>query len=479
MNLPAGAGSTPIKERYVAGKTFRTLGDWSPGWVSVNDLLATSGQTIRNRVRELVRNFPPFKRAVNVLVDYTVGDSVEYQPRVKRLNGALNQELNQKITDAWLFWADEADVSKKLHLFDLMRLAKRQEVEAGEFVIVRQARRDPGRFLQLALQVYEADWLTDQNVKPGSANAIVEMGVEYEPSTGAAVAYHFADPDSWGKAIRIPADRIVHGFDTLRPGQLRGVSDLVTAVMLAHDLSDYMDAEIDAAKLASRYLAFVTSQDPMSFQTNRAVDTETGASVEKIEEIESAMIEYLRPGEGVVFAKHERGGTAFEAFVKLILRLISISTGIPYEILAQDYGDLNYTSLRGARNDMQKHFLPLQGRFVRQFCEPMKKWFLNAAVLENRLILPRYFSDPWFYQTAYWQPPGLEAIDPLREGKADIDRVENLLMSPQEIASRRGRNYTEILDELQEAKRLQIERGLMKQSTNTALKSNPAAVADQ
>jgi putative protease len=54
---------------------------------------------------------------------------------------------------------------------------------------------------------------------------------------------------------------VLHGFQMLRPGQLRGVTPFAPAIMLAKDMGDYTGAEIDAAKLAAKWLAFVKSLD--------------------------------------------------------------------------------------------------------------------------------------------------------------------------------------------------------------------------
>lgn len=463
---------------YVAAKTFRQAGDWAPQWTSVNDLLSDANTTIRNRVRDLVRNFPPFKRSIDIIVDYVVGSEIVYYPRVRKIDNSLNERLNRKITDAWNYFCEEADYTGKQELGELMRLAKRQECECGEFLLVRRQISDKSRYLPLAYQIYEPDWLTDYNVTGWRDNPVT-MGIEHNEITGKVIAYHFTDPDSFGKSVRFPAEQVIHGYELKRPTQLRGVSELVTAVMLAHDLSDYMDAEIDAAKIASRYLAFVTTSDIPSFQSGRTSDPETVTdTVSKLEEIESALIEYLNPGESVEIAKHERGGNQFESFVKFVIRLIAVAINVPYEILSGDYTELNYTTIRAMRNDMQKHFLPMQRRHTKHFCEPIKKDFLESAVMTGRLKLPNFVFDPWFYYKCYWQPPGLDPIDPLKEGKADIDRIDSLLMSPQEVANRRGRNYEEILEEIAEAKRMQEEKQLTVKPISTSTANNPAALMD-
>jgi capsid protein len=73
----------------------------------------------------------------------------------------------------------------------------------------------------------------------------------------------------------------------------------------------------------------------------------------------------------------------------------------------------------------------------------------------------------------------MEPIDPLKESKAHVDQLDSLLRSPQEIAAARGRDYEEILDEIQQAEEMSRKRGLSRGQVNTALASNPATIEDE
>ncbi|MCP4716630.1 MAG: phage portal protein, partial [Deltaproteobacteria bacterium] len=284
---------------YAAAKSGRLTGSWAPADASVNDLIRASSPQVRARVRQLVRDFPIFVRAVTTLLDYTVGDGIKLQSRVVDAKGNLIPRDIKKIEDAFRFWADEADISKKLHYYELMELAKRQELETGEYIFVKRSSGDTKRYLPYALQAIEPDWLTDNtSEKVDSANEI-DQGVEYDRVTGEVRAYHFTDPDGWGKAARVGAENVIHGFKVLRPGQIRGISPFAAAVLIAHDMSEYMDATIDGAKLAAKYLAFIT-KDPVS-QSNLLTTDDDGNT---IDEMENAIIEYLSPGESVTIAQN-------------------------------------------------------------------------------------------------------------------------------------------------------------------------------
>ena len=473
--------------QYAAAKTTRLTGSWSPVTSSVNSIIASSSSTIKTRVRQLVRDFPYFARACDVLTDFTVGTGMQFQARVKDASGKLNKPLNQQIEDAWDWWCEEADVSGKSHLYDLMSLAKRQDVESGEFLLVKVRATGKNRFLPFALQMYEPDWLTTQNdtsVHSGIGSysdkgTQIYQGVEFDTFTGIVKAYHFMDPDGLSRQVkRIPAEDVIHGYKLLRPGQIRGMSVFAPAVLVAHDLSDYMDAEIDTAKMAAKWLAFIETPDPVAFQGLRATTNAANTS-QMIEELENAIIEYLRPGEKVNFAAPNRPGDSFEPFTRLILRMVAISTGISYELLSGDYSGLNYTVLRGIRNDLEVMFAPLQKRHERQFCRPIYREFLTWAGMTGKISLPSDFNvNPYPYLRSQWIPPGMPAVDPLKEGKSNADAINARLRSPQEITAARGRDYEEVLDEIEAAQAMQRERGIEIANVNTGIHSNPATITE-
>ena len=76
--------------------------------------------------------------------------------------------------------------------------------------------------------------------------ATLESALEFNPPDVLqrieSALNNFTDPDSWGKAKRIKAEDVIHRFETLRPGQLRGISPFASAILIAHDLGEYIDA---------------------------------------------------------------------------------------------------------------------------------------------------------------------------------------------------------------------------------------------
>ena len=467
------SGASQRSELYAAAKTYRLTGDWMPADTDPTDVVLASLPAVRRRVRQLVRDFPYFSRAVNVLSAFVVGDGVKFQSRIRARSGELNPNVNRETEELFLRWAESASWDGRQHFYELQDLAERQHHEAGEYLFITHT--VPGRVVPLALQPVEPDQLYS-GAKPSAKNREVSGGVEYDAKTLRPVFYHLQESGYRLKTYRVPADRVVHGFDILRPGQMRGISPFAPGVLLAHELSEYMGAEIDGAKMAAKWLAFVTRQDPMGvsdFSGNSL--SETG---DPIDHLENGILEYLRPGESIELAKNPRPGNTFEPFVRLILSMFSVATGAPYELIAGDYSGMNYTTIRAARNDFQQFLRQKHAHHIRNFAAPVGRKFAEAAHLSGRINYPGFASDPWPFFRHEWQAPGMAPVDPLKESNAARNDMGAGLRSPQEIARARGRDLEDVYAEIQAAKEMAGEMGLAFEVGSTAAQTNPAALME-
>jgi lambda family phage portal protein len=453
---------------YAAAKSGRD-GGWAPVNDSdVNDEIRSSSPQVRARVRQLVRDFAPFARAVDVLEALIVGEEgYRIQSRVE------DRAKAQRIEDEWKRWCEECDIAGRLHFSELCGLAARQDAECGEYLIVTH--ENAGGRIPLKLQAIEPDRLSTLSTAGTGTRTgrTIDQGVEFDQATGRVFAYHVDQGEYRRKPQRIPADRALHGFHNLRPGQLRGISPFTPGVLLARDMGEFLDAEIDGAKMASKYLAFVRTPDVAAFQRLRGTQEQDGA---RVEEMENALIEYLRPGEDISIASSNRPGDAFHPFVRFVLRMLAVTTGVPYELLSGDYSGVNYSTMRVSRNDLSAVLRPKQRHHIRHLAMPVFRRFMDRAVLSGSLRLPGYWTDPHQYQRCTWTPPGMASIDPLKESKAHATYMDSLLFSPQEICAARGRDYENVLDEIQTAKKMQADRGIQPEEVSTALANSPSAL---
>lgn len=464
------------QRQYAAAKAPRTQGDWIPVDKDINEIIAESGKRVRDRVRQLVRDFPVFAHALKCVTDLVVGSEIQLQAQVHISEDPasdLDTVINQRIEEAWKRWCDEADVAGKLSFAEIQQLAIRQLYETGEYlVILEHLKRDHERFLPFALQMIEPDRLTDVYAEPRQGNDI-NQGVEFNKKTGAPVAYWFESENSH-KPKRILAKNVVHGFMTLRPGQLRGISPLAPAVLCARDLMDFLGSSIDKAKLHSNILAFVKTPYVHELQQKRTKKS----GDKKIEHYEPGTIEYLRPGEDVQLSSTSAPGDDFGPFVKVVLRMIAMCGDVPYARVADDYEGMNYSTMRVVQSHVAKAVMPIQLHLNRNLNNPVNNRFLDVAVLCNRLDLPGYDLNSYHYRSRNWLTPGIDSIDPLKETKADLDAIRACILAPQDAIARRGHDPDATLDKLAAWYKKIKDKGLDQyfEIGNTALANNPAAL---
>jgi hypothetical protein len=96
--------------------------------------------------------------------------------------------------------------------------------------------------------------------------------------------------------VRIPASQILHVFDPLEAGQIRGLSRLTPAIVTLWMLDLYDDAELERKKTAALFSVFIKRPDPDGefFDKETTVRDDEGVAGVKLEPGSSHV---LFPGE--------------------------------------------------------------------------------------------------------------------------------------------------------------------------------------
>ena len=114
------------------------------------------------------------------------------------------------------------------------------------------------------LQLLEAEQLPLSHHDVLSNGNRIRHGIEFN-QIGKRVAYHFLREhpgeglvDLRGReTVRVPAESVLHLYEPLRPGQLRGQTRLAAAMVKTILLDMYDDAELDRKKVAAMFAGFI------------------------------------------------------------------------------------------------------------------------------------------------------------------------------------------------------------------------------
>ena len=445
------------KERkYAAAKNSPTMGLPSTTAGTVNDEIETSWDTVTERTLALVRDFPIFAGAVASMEAFVIADGLKPQVSVVKNDGSPDPKKSQEIEKAFLRWANDpsrCDSAGKMTLWEMQALSTRMEGEFGEFLFIENYSKN-----NYSITAAEPTTLDDTGFREfvtTGKGSVIWRGIEYNPKNHKVLAYHFRDPNDANSfynanTIRVPANRVKHGFKTLRAGQLRGISPFASAILSTYQLRDYMGSELAAQNMSSKWMAWVTA--PPSGQwsdlSNRNNIEYNSAYSNYVKSLDYATIEYLKPGESVTLNTQQRSSGAFKEFNETIIRYIAASVQMPYELLSQDYSGLNFTTLRAVRNDFKQHLKPQWNRKISQFCQPVYDAWLKHAVLTGEVKINDYFRNPEKYHSVKWITPTLEQIDPMKEFGAELLKVRSGMKSPQSVIKEMGDDPDKVLEDM-------------------------------
>jgi lambda family phage portal protein len=332
-----------LARAYEGAKPGRRTEGWVATGSGANAEIGPALGRLRDRSRDLVRNNPYAAKAVTALVSNMVGTGL--MPRAVAEDAGVAARADR----LWTAFAAAADADGLTDFAGLQALIARSLVESGE-VLVRllERRSEDGLPVPLQLQVLEADHLDSLRTGALGDGGHILQGVEFD-ALGRRRAYWLfpAHPgEARGGALvssRIPARHVLHLFERLRPGQVRGVPWFAPAMLKLRDLDAYDEAELVRKKIEACFAAFVTGvQDEETLGRARIEPDGT-----RVETFEPGMIEYLEPGRDVRFAAPAASG-GYAEYLRLQLHAVAAGVGLTYELMTGDLSQVNYSrSARG------------------------------------------------------------------------------------------------------------------------------------
>lgn len=418
---------------YDAATTGTRGSSWRPNAADA-DGAAARRQRLAAVARDMIRNTPFALRAQQVIANNVVGDGIIW--KVKSTETAATSEMRPVLRKHFDTTAIDAD--GRCNLYGLQRLALCAVIDAGEVLIRRRRRsRSDGLPLPFQIQVIEADFLDTS--KDGSLpnGNIVREGIEFD-AIGRRVGY-WLFPEHPGARTRlrgqywtsslVPAKDVLHIYRQDRPGQMRGVSWFAPVAMSLQDMGDHQDAQLMRQKVAACFAAFRIPPE----------DEPAGSDNAGLSSIIPGRIQNLAPGEDIKFAAPP-GVEAYDEFTRSVLRAVAAGMGITYEALTGDLSNVNFSSGRMGRMEMDRNVSAWQWLLMLpQMMEPLTSWTIEAMEMSLRRM-PKSVEIEWV-------PPYRVLVDPSKEIAALRDKVKAGFASRQGVIRELGFDPEDLLAE--------------------------------
>lgn len=438
----------------------RLFSDWGASALHPDQETRYALRDMRARARDLVRNNPYAAGIVSTFVDNIVGwEGIRLQPTVLGRDGKPDRAVNDRLLAAWKEWSTEyASADGVDSWLDVQRLIIRAWVTDGEvFIRQRPGWDNPHGY---AVQLIDADLLDETfNVPPGPDGIEIRMGIEMD-AAGRRLAYHFwerhpADLPSISarKRVRVPADEVLHFFMRTRPGQNRGYTLFAPVLSTVKMIDGYSEAELVAARLAAAKMGFITNNtdeaiDAYAQRLKRLNDRGDGKTEARRFEIAPALIDELLPGQSFQQFDPTHPSDAFEPFLKVMLRGVARGFGVSYMSITGDLEGANYSSMRAGQLPERDHWRVLQVFMHSRAHTRVYRSWRAMAMLSGALRLPSMVSRDFGAHS--WEPRGWRSVDPLKDYQADEIALLIGVKSRTQIASDRGVDFRDVVDQLRD-----------------------------
>ncbi|MDF1577683.1 MAG: phage portal protein [Desulfobulbales bacterium] len=450
----AGNATSPD---YEAASTSHRLGLWGLSGSGPNAALSGPVNTLRARCRTLVRNNAVIAGGVDSLVANLVGTDIS--PRWELKNNALKERIQELWTDS----QEELDAAGIYDFYGMTEQVARALPDAGECLARFRPRRMADNLLvPLQVQLLEADHLdaSFDSVNPDNGNEI-RMGIEWN-KIGQRTAYHlfrehpgerYAYSSAYaGERVRVPASEVLHVFRPMRIGQARGCPWLSSVITKAYEIDQIQDAVLVRQKVANLFAMFVKNTGntqtgaTAAWPGNMPKSTTTSKPVVPV--LSPGLSVRLKDGEDVQFSTPPDVGDNYQDLIKQELRFIARGMGIMYEQLSGDLEGVTFSSIRAGVNEFRRLCEMLQVRIlVYQWCRPVVRRWLDAAVLSGALAIPDYTENRRIYWRVKWHPDGWNYVDPVKDRLAEQMDVRNGVQSRTAVVAKRGNDIERVDNE--------------------------------
>ena len=481
-----GVAAPLAPQPFNGASTGRRLVGWRPGSAGPNAVVEASGPELIRRSRDMRRNNPHGKRAMDLIPAHVVGTGIK--PR----SLCRNTKVREALTVLWDDWTALSDADGTLDFYGQQALAVSEMVEGGEsFARMRPRRLSDGLPVPLQIQLLPTEMVPLDTRTLAAAN-VVTQGIERD-RIGRRVAYWMLPqhPAEWvgtsfgldNAPVRVPAEDVCHLYNVARIGQLRGLPWLAAAMTTLHQVASYQDAELLRKQMAANIVGFVKKA------VSGDIDpTEIAAGFGQVQQalgdlptvmLEPGTMQYLEPGEEVQFSTPADVGTSFEPFIASGYRAVAAAANVLYEELTGDWKNANDRTFRAQFETFKRAVRQWQWHNVcAQFNGPIWRRFVSFAVASGAVRVPKSVTEADLFRVEH-RPERWAYLNPKQDVETVGKEIELGLTSREGAVAERGDDIEVIDAQRQRDAEREASMGLAGPRRPAAAPQPPAPPGDE
>ena len=420
----ASAQAARIKARYDAAQSTTENASL---WTGVDGLSAAQAnnpsvrKTIRDRARYEVANNSYARGIVKSIANDTIGQAIQLQLG----DTTKAQQIEQDFTD----WATA------IHLWQKMRTMRRAKCVDGEVFSLLVMNRKIKNEVKLDIKLVECEMVESWATLPKDDEI---DGIRFD-AEGNATEYRLLkrNPSDYrafkntGSGEWISARYMLHYFSHDRPGQVRGVSEISSALSLFGNLRKYTAAVMESAARAAEISAVM--------QTTLVPDSLSAELADPVTIIEAQRNAIVSLPEGWTMSqmKAEQPTTTYAMFKSEIIKEMARCLSMPFNVAGGDSSGYNYASGRLDHQTYDRAIDVERVDVTADVLDPIyAEWLAEYA---TRKSLSK--ADIKLAQSHEWYFSGRGHVDPKKEADADNTRLKNKSLTYSSYYAKQGKDW--------------------------------------
>jgi capsid protein len=378
--------------------------------------------------RDLVHNSPFINGLIERMVVYVCGSGIW------PFAATADPEYNKKRNASWRRFARQPDIRSDFDWPALLAQIYRTELVEGDCGIVLTSYRGEPK-----LCIYEGKQLKSYTYTQNWGPTDEFDGIKID-KLGRPLSYRIEADDGSMDYTYVDAANFVHVYNPLRPGQLRGMPLLASAIFTARDIQEIINFEKLAVKWASSMKDVIKTATgevtDESVYSNGYVAQDTETKERYYKDVAGPHTLVLKTGDEWQETASNRPSPAWAGFMDFLAQTVCLSAGIPPSVLLQ-------MKVGGAdtRRDLAtaKRKFDIEQRRIA--CKAQKIWeYQGQAAIANGEIPP----PPDGVDSCTWRFPAAITVDAGRDRAADLKDVEAGLITLEEYHAEGGMDAVEI-----------------------------------
>lgn len=545
VTVPAAPSGDMAQGAFEAADRLNShIALWSSPLKSIDAEILPEKEIIEGRSRDILRNDAYVQGGANLHKDNIVGSHylLNARPSSKialgRQDDRWEEEFQEEVEEKWELYSDSSDnwfdASRQKNFTESVRLAVGIHLMSGEVLAASEWVTDDGSPFKTAIQFVDLDRLST-DPKQQRYDSEIREGIRFN-TRGAPIAYQIRTehPSDWGPMFGSPNYRlpewkeipvrkpwgrrqIIHLFESIRPDQSRGVTEMAAALKEMKLTHTWRDLNIQDAVVNATYAAAITSELPSdqvfaslgggaitpekiqemvtNYATGYLSSVAQYAGTNRGLQIDGVKIPHLYPGTKLDILNAGKGGALNPDFESSLLRYIAASMGVSYEQLSRDYTKTNYSSARAAMNETWKFMMSRKKLVADKFATICFRLWLEEAINSGQITTARNIEiyDPVpgrkygrlnmtfdALSKCDWIGASRGQIDEYKETQAAVLRITNGLSTAEDELARLGKDWRKVYRQLKREQELRDTLKLMFVGTDPAvLAANAAAMSSQ